>query len=65
MKRVLFIFIACLLAASAALADQRAEMLISVAAGELGYTATKGGYTKYGDWERPTANTAQNSSPGV
>ena len=50
MKRVLFILIACLLAASAALADQRAEMLISVAAGELGYTATKGGYTKYGDW---------------
>lgn len=31
-------------------ADQRAELLLSVAVGELGYTATKGGYTKYGEW---------------
>ena len=31
-------------------ADQRSELLLSVAVGELGYTATKGGYTKYGEW---------------
>ncbi|MBQ8094647.1 MAG: peptidoglycan-binding protein [Clostridia bacterium] len=39
----------CLLAAGGA-ADQRTEALLSVAVGELGYQATKGGYTKYGEW---------------
>ena len=34
----------------AACADQRGEMLVSVAVGELGYSATRGGYTKYGEW---------------
>ena len=33
-----------------ALADQRAEMLLAVAVNELGYAATKGGYSKYGEW---------------
>ncbi len=33
-----------------ALCDQRGEELVSVAVGELGYMATKGGYTKYGEW---------------
>ena len=33
-----------------ALADDRAEMLLNVAVNELGYTATKGGYSKYGEW---------------
>ena len=42
---------ACLLLLGvSALADDRAEMLLSVAVGELGYTATKGGYSKYGEW---------------
>ena len=30
--------------------DQRGEMVLSVAVSELGYTATKGGYSKYGEW---------------
>ena len=34
----------------AALADDRAEMLLAVAVNELGYSATKGGYSKYGEW---------------
>ena len=33
-----------------AAADQRSEALLSVAVSELGYQATKGGYTKYGEW---------------
>lgn len=33
-----------------ALADDRAEMLLNVAVGELGYASTKGGYSKYGEW---------------
>ena len=33
-----------------ALADERADYLLAVAVSELGYTATKGGYSKYGEW---------------
>ena len=33
-----------------ALGDTRAQALLSVAVSELGYQATKGGYTKYGEW---------------
>lgn len=42
----------CLLLCCAAKADldQRGEMVLSVAISELGYTATAGGYSKYGDW---------------
>lgn len=40
----------CTLLCGAAYADQRTEALLSVAVGELGYQATKGGYTKYGEW---------------
>lgn len=32
------------------LADRRADMLLAVAMTELGYSATKGGYSKYGEW---------------
>ena len=39
-----------LLLAGTALADERAEMLLNVAVGELGYESTKGGYSKYGEW---------------
>ncbi len=38
------------LGAFCAAADQRAEALINIAVSELGYTATKGGYSKYGEW---------------
>lgn len=40
----------CLLLGAGALADEQAEMLVNAAVSELGYTATKGGYTKYGEW---------------
>ncbi len=36
--------------AAAGTADFNPELLLSVAIGELGYTATNGGYTKYGEW---------------
>ena len=52
MKSVVAILLALLLclAGCSALADVRADMLLAVAVGELGYSATKGGYTKYGEW---------------
>lgn len=53
MKSVMALLLALALAltlGSAALADERADMLVAVAVGELGYTATKGGYSKYGEW---------------
>ncbi len=40
----------CMLMGACALADEQAEMLINAAVSELGYTATKGGYSKYGEW---------------
>lgn len=39
-----------LILGACALADERADMLLAVAVSELGYTATKGGYSKYGEW---------------
>ena len=30
--------------------DRSGEMVLSVAISELGYTATAGGYSKYGEW---------------
>ena len=51
MKRVLILIALCLMTSKVAIAaDKRAEMLLSVAVSELGYRATKGGYTKYGEW---------------
>lgn len=32
--------------------DRSGEMVLSVAISELGYTATAGGYSKYGEWGR-------------
>ena len=40
----------CCLLMPMALADERADMLLAVAVNELGYSATKGGYSKYGEW---------------
>lgn len=34
----------------AASADERVDTLLAVAVSELGYSATKGGYSKYGEW---------------
>ena len=39
-----------LLCGAAAFADEQAEMVLAVAVNELGYSATKGGYSKYGEW---------------
>lgn len=53
MKNIAALLIALLLTLGllpGALADDRAEMLINAAVAELGYTATKGGYSKYGEW---------------
>ena len=52
MKSVVAMLLALLLCSAGfgALADQRADMLVAVAVSELGYSATKGGYSKYGDW---------------
>ena len=51
MKNIAALLIAlCMLIALPALADQRADMLINAAVSELGYTATKGGYSKFGEW---------------
>ena len=50
MRRFVLILLTALLLSACARADQRGEMLVSVAVGELGYTATQGGYTKYGEW---------------
>lgn len=55
MKNIVALLITlCMMLATAlgacALADDRAEMLINAAISQLGYTATKGGYSKYGEW---------------
>ena len=51
MKKTLALLLSlCLLLGCAALADDQAEMLVNAAVSELGYTATKGGYSKYGEW---------------
>lgn len=39
-----------LLLTTGALADGKTDALLAVAVGELGYSATKGGYSKYGEW---------------
>lgn len=51
MKKIITLLLTLsLLMGACALADDRAEMLLNVAVSELGYTATKGGYSKYGEW---------------
>ena len=52
MRRItaLLFGIVILCTAAAGTADFNPELLLSVAIGELGYTATNGGYTKYGEW---------------
>ena len=51
MKKIITLLLAVFLCAGAcAMADDRAEMLINAAVSELGYTATKGGYSKFGEW---------------
>ena len=47
---LLFSAALCCLLMPTALADERADMLLAVAVNELGYSATKGGYSKYGEW---------------
>ena len=51
MKQIVALLLSCMLLLGAcALADDQAEMLVNAAVSELGYTATKGGYSKYGEW---------------
>lgn len=51
MKHIIALILSLvLLLGACALADQRAETLLAVAVSELGYQATKGGYSKYGEW---------------
>lgn len=50
MKKIALLLLTLLLLSATALADQRAEALLNIAISELGYTATKGGYSKYGEW---------------
>lgn len=39
-----------LLLTTGALADGKTDALLAIAVGELGYSATKGGFSKYGEW---------------
>ena len=51
MKHIVTLLLAVLMMLGAcALADERADMLLAAAINELGYSATKGGYSKYGEW---------------
>ena len=51
MKHIVTLLLAVLMTLGAcALADERADMLLAAAINELGYSATKGGYSKYGEW---------------
>jgi len=51
MKSILALLLSLvMLTGACALADEQAEMLLNAAVSELGYTATKGGYSKYGEW---------------
>ncbi len=51
MKNIITLLLALsLLLGACALADDRADMLVAAAVNELGYCATKGGYSKYGEW---------------
>ena len=51
MKNIITLLLALvLLLGASALADDRADMLVAAAVNELGYSATKGGYSKYGEW---------------
>ena len=52
MKKLLALALMLLLLLTAAgtLADGNTEALMAVAVSELGYSATKGGYSKYGEW---------------
>jgi len=50
MKNILALLLTlCMLLGGSALADDQAEMLVNAAVSEIGYTATKGGYSKYGE----------------
>ena len=40
----------CTLLTAGALADGKTDALLAVAVSELGYSATKGGYSQYGEW---------------
>ena len=51
MKHLIALILAlALLCGASDMADQRAQTLLAVAVSELEYSATKGGYTKYGEW---------------
>ena len=50
MKKLAVLLLTLAMMLGCAQADDRAEMLLNVAVSELGYTATKGGYSKYGEW---------------
>lgn len=52
MKKLLALALMLLLLLTAAgtMADGNTEALLAVAVSELGYSATKGGYSKYGEW---------------
>ena len=51
MKRITaLLMLLWMLLGACALADEQADMLVNAAVSELGYTATKGGYSKYGEW---------------
>ncbi len=50
MKRFSYFLALFLILCAGASADQYADMVLSVAVSEIGTQATKGGYTKYGEW---------------
>ena len=51
MKHLIALLLALLMLTGAcAAAQQRSQALLAIAVSELGYTATKGGYSKYGEW---------------
>ena len=63
MKRIFALVLSlALLLSAAALADEQAEMVLAVAVNELGYAATKGGYSGA---EKRTASGAPSSFPGA
>ena len=51
MKKLLaLVLMLGLLLTTGALADGKTDALLAIAVSELGYSATKGGYSKYGEW---------------
>ena len=51
MKKLLALVLTlCTLLTAGALADGKTDALLAVAVSELGYSATKGGYSKFGEW---------------